>query len=303
MDKNQKRIEGVYDYYFNLVQPVLKNISLKVVNQVMDPSKTPVIDEFSNSKAFINVLVEIITTGHLYGELTHKEEIEYQMLKYKKDFADEQWQNGFAGAKEFFIKKRVVTADVFNDLSREAKELSFTVANLTDLTVSGHIKDLITTAIDSGMDLETYQKQVAEMVKVAGITPLKPWYIENVFRTNLFSTYNIGRRKAGIEDDNTEGWQYVAVGDSRTREDHAANNGITAKKNDPIWNSIYPPIDYMCRCSTIAISGFYAKTKGIKFGNYNKANAIKSVGKNFRDNGSSPKSLNEYNIILKKELK
>ena len=295
-------LDNIFDSYFALIQPVLTNISLKVIKQVRNPSKTPNINEFSKSTAYKTLLQEMILTSNLYGIYSHYQEIELQTKNKSVNFEANlffPWHTGFEGAKEFFIKKEVVTVEQFRELSAEAKQLSFTVAKLTDLTVSGHLKDLITTAIDSGMDLKTYQAQVNELVATAGITPLKPYYIENVFRTNLLQTYNIGRKKAGLEDANTEGWRYVAVNDSRTREDHSALEGTTAKKNDPIWNDIYPPIDYQCRCSTIPISNFYAKRKGIKFKTYDNTKLIKNVGKDFRN---SPNSLTEYDTILQKDI-
>lgn len=43
-------------------------------------------------------------------------------------------------------------------------------------------------------------------------------------------------------------WQYKTVGDDRVRQAHAALNGMKFKANDPIWDSIYPPNGWGCRC-------------------------------------------------------
>lgn len=44
-------------------------------------------------------------------------------------------------------------------------------------------------------------------------------------------------------------WEYKTVGDDRVRADHAALNGVILKHDDPLWDEIYPPNGYNCRCS------------------------------------------------------
>jgi SPP1 gp7 family putative phage head morphogenesis protein len=43
--------------------------------------------------------------------------------------------------------------------------------------------------------------------------------------------------------------QYRTVGDTEVRPEHAVLNGLIAPINDPIWNSIYPPNGWGCRCN------------------------------------------------------
>lgn len=47
--------------------------------------------------------------------------------------------------------------------------------------------------------------------------------------------------------------RYSTAGDSRVRSDHKALDGITAPANDPIWNRIYPPNGWGCRCDVIQV--------------------------------------------------
>ena len=49
------------------------------------------------------------------------------------------------------------------------------------------------------------------------------------------------------------GYKYVTVGDDRVRDEHAALEGTTAPKDDPIWQTIWPPNGWACRCQTIMI--------------------------------------------------
>jgi len=42
--------------------------------------------------------------------------------------------------------------------------------------------------------------------------------------------------------------KYVTVGDERVRHSHAVLDGLIKAIDDPIWNTIYPPKDWGCRC-------------------------------------------------------
>jgi len=49
--------------------------------------------------------------------------------------------------------------------------------------------------------------------------------------------------------------RYVTAGDERVRESHRALNGLQRPMNDPIWNDIYPPNGWRCRCTVTVVSG------------------------------------------------
>ncbi|EPR1976546.1 phage minor head protein, partial [Yersinia enterocolitica] len=49
-------------------------------------------------------------------------------------------------------------------------------------------------------------------------------------------------------------WERVAVMDRLTRPKHAALNGFTARYDDPVWQFMYPPDGYRCRCRVRARS-------------------------------------------------
>lgn len=43
-------------------------------------------------------------------------------------------------------------------------------------------------------------------------------------------------------------WQYVTVGDDKVRDAHRSLNGLKLPANDPLWDKIYPPNGWKCRC-------------------------------------------------------
>lgn len=42
--------------------------------------------------------------------------------------------------------------------------------------------------------------------------------------------------------------KFTTVGDQAVRDEHAALDGFIARVNDPIWDTLFPPIDWECRC-------------------------------------------------------
>src|SRR5690606_26886793 len=47
-------------------------------------------------------------------------------------------------------------------------------------------------------------------------------------------------------------WEYRTVGDDRVRRDHADLDGLILPANDPLWQKIYPPNGWNCRCYVVA---------------------------------------------------
>ncbi|WP_368920025.1 phage head morphogenesis protein, partial [Providencia vermicola] len=78
---------------------------------------------------------------------------------------------------------------------------------------------------------------------------LTPRRLDTIFQTNLQSSYMAGRYKqqmATVEE--RPYWERVGIMDNRIRPSHAALNGFIARYDDPIWQTIYPPDGYRCRC-------------------------------------------------------
>ncbi len=46
-------------------------------------------------------------------------------------------------------------------------------------------------------------------------------------------------------------WEYHTVGDDKVRDGHKAINGKRFRFDDPVWNTIYPPNGFGCRCEVI----------------------------------------------------
>jgi SPP1 gp7 family putative phage head morphogenesis protein len=89
-----------------------------------------------------------------------------------------------------------------------------------------------------------------------GLQAPKPYRLEALYRTQLQTAYSAGRMQANRDpatQDILWGYEYSAVGDDRTRPNHAALDGTRLPKDSPRWDTITPPNGFNCRCVLIEI--------------------------------------------------
>ncbi|MDD5297654.1 MAG: phage minor head protein [Rhodocyclaceae bacterium] len=76
-----------------------------------------------------------------------------------------------------------------------------------------------------------------------------PARLSTIYRTNTQSAYMAGRYTSmWASRASHPWWQYVAILDNRTRQSHRIMNGRVFAAEDPVWDFIYPPNGYNCRC-------------------------------------------------------
>jgi len=139
---------------------------------------------------------------------------------------------------------------------------AFSVATVENKQALDALHDAILKAIKDGETLYDFRGRVDEIFDRYGIGETNPYHVETVFRTNLANAYMAGKWWAGKElGDDLWGYEYVAVMDNRTRDEHAALHGMRAKRKDPIWQQIWPPNGYNCRCDVDEIFSFETERK------------------------------------------
>lgn len=129
---------------------------------------------------------------------------------------------------------------------------------LTDssLRVERELQDVVGGLVRQGANVGEGKKQLADAFDRLGLTPKNSYTLENIFRTQTQLAYNAGKWEADQDPDIQEilwGYEYVTVGDDRVRPSHAALDGVTLPKDDPMWESIWPPNGWSCRCAVIPI--------------------------------------------------
>jgi len=140
--------------------------------------------------------------------------------------------------------------------SREAaaflKFQAFTVATVENDRLLTRIKAALAANLRRGETQKSFTDIVNEEFDKAGVTQLRPFHLETVYRTNTALAYSGGQISAldRVKDDFPL-WRYSAVKDSRTRPSHRALDGKLFKTGDYTY---YPPISFNCRCEAIPLS-------------------------------------------------
>lgn len=84
-----------------------------------------------------------------------------------------------------------------------------------------------------------------------------------IVRTNAATAYAAGRYRRQRENaEDRPIWRYDAVMDGATRQSHAELDGQAWRHDDPIWDAIYPPNGFGCRCSVQALTEDQAERRG-----------------------------------------
>ena len=177
-----------------------------------------------------------------------------------------------ADAVRFFAAKGEARSWDYTDTWREANVHAFTVAKATTTEVLRTIRAEVAKSIGEGQTFEAFKKALRPRLEELG------WWgrqqvldgdtgevssvqlgsnrrLRTIYQTNVQTAYMAGRYKRYLDNvADRPYWQYVAVMDSRTRPEHAALNGKVWRWDDPIWEVIWPPNGWGCRCRSVALT-------------------------------------------------
>ncbi len=171
-------------------------------------------------------------------------------------------------AVDFFKKRIVMSPSAFEKMAEgannAAKARAFTVAGVARMDVLSDIHGAMEKAIADGETFGDFRNRIDEIMENRGWKGLAPHRLENIFRTNIQTSYMAGRHAQMKQVAKRRlYWQYNAVNDGRTRPTHAAMNGKVYPHDHPFWNTWYPPNGYRCRCSVTSISKAELEEEGL----------------------------------------
>lgn len=126
-------------------------------------------------------------------------------------------------------------------------------AKSAEAEVTKRAQELITKAAREGIP----EREVGRSLKF-GVDRVRQetsaWtegYARMAFRTNLNTAVTAGRFRQANDPDIkavTPAFRFTAVGDSDTRSNHGAADGIILAVDDTEWRRLAPPLGYNCRC-------------------------------------------------------
>lgn len=198
------------------------------------------------------VLVSSMTASHLAGIARASRTVPRAKLAKRIYFQSK----AFLEAVKFLRQRVNLTPSQVRAI--EAKYESQAVKVLSGVTraVEQRVQRAITKAVEQGLTTRDGTALVADAFVKAGVTPRHASAIEAVFRTQAQIAYSAGRFRADQDPAVQQilwGYKYVSVGDDRVREAHALLDGMTLEKDDPRWDTLWPPNGWNCRCQVIPV--------------------------------------------------
>lgn len=175
-------------------------------------------------------------------------------------------------AVAYLQQKGVTVSWDWQDMLDDAHATAFTVAKTAGMDVANDIYDAVVRAAENGETLTEFSRSLTPVLQGKGwwgrvdvanpdtgeiqtATLGTPHRLKTIYLTNMQSAYMAGRYVAMQDSVATHPyWQYVAVNDSRTRESHRLMHGRVYRADDPVWDSMYPPLDFRCRCRVRPLS-------------------------------------------------
>lgn len=173
----------------------------------------------------------------------------------------------FQEAVNHFQSRVPVTASQFYRIASQYRSLAFTVSGYTKAQILKRFYEEILTALEEGNTLQDFRTNMNNFLEAEGYEGLTPFQADNVFRTNIQTSYNVGHYEQMTDPDVLElrpYWQYDAVEDSHTRKSHLAMDGKVFPANSPVWDTWFPPNGFRCRCTVRTLSARQVKERGLK---------------------------------------
>lgn len=160
----------------------------------------------------------------------------------------------------------------WQEMLDEAHARAFTVAKAARLDVLQDIRSALLDALRDGKTLTQFSRELTPLLQQKGwwgkqmvvgaggqaqmVQLGSPQRLRTIYQTNLQSAYMAARALAQ-EQASRHAFpyrMYVAVMDGRTRPSHAALNGKVWHRDDPVWQVIFPPNGFNCRCRTTMLT-------------------------------------------------
>ncbi|QEY23514.1 phage head morphogenesis protein [Neisseria animalis] len=182
-------------------------------------------------------------------------------------------------AVAYLKQKGVAVSWDWQDMLDDAHATAFTVAKTAGMDVANDIYSAVVKAAETGQTPEQFSQEITPVLQRKGWWGRQevpnpdtgefqtamlgsPHRLKTIYMTNMQSAYMAGRYVQMKEAADTHPyWEYIAVNDSRTRETHRLLHGRIYRADDPVWDSLYPPLDYRCRCRVRPLSAERGRDK------------------------------------------
>lgn len=142
---------------------------------------------------------------------------------------------------------------------RMIRERVLSLKRITDEAITAQIRDSLASAINSGETFQAWREKFLQRVDAGEFPAVGEGYAQNVFRTETSNAYSSQRAAMDAAPEIREflrGYRILNPDDGRSRDSHAALNGLELRIDGEAWDALgFPPFSYSCRCSAVPILG------------------------------------------------
>ena len=174
-------------------------------------------------------------------------------------------------ALDYIKNKNLKVGFSYKDVWNEEHAASFTVAKAMQIDVLSDFHEAVKQAVGNGQSFETFKKNIKPTLQQKGwwgrkemTDPLTGHTVnaqlgsdrrlKTIYNVNMRSAYQKGQYDRTMASDLHPYLMYRIGPSIKHREEHAGWNGLILPKDDPFWDSHFPPNGWGCKCYTRAVS-------------------------------------------------
>lgn len=153
----------------------------------------------------------------------------------------------------FFLRKLNVTTEAWTDVYAAEHEWAFVVAGANKEAIVQDFRLAVEKAIKDGTTLEEFRKEFDAIVARYGwdYNGGRDWRTRVIYETNLNTSYAAGR---WLQLQAAPFWMYEhSDWVENPRHQHKAWDGMVLAREDPWWQTHYPPNGWGCQCKVIGL--------------------------------------------------
>jgi len=174
-------------------------------------------------------------------------------------------------ALAYIKNKNLKVGFSYKDVWNEEHAASFTVAKAMQLDVLSDMHNAVIQAVEKGQSFDTFKKSIKPTLQQKGwwgrkdmTDPLTGRTVDaqlgsdrrlkTIYNVNMRSAYQKGQYDRTMESDLHPYLMYRIGPSVKHRQDHESWDGLILPKNDPFWDSHFPPNGWGCKCYTRAVT-------------------------------------------------
>ena len=174
-------------------------------------------------------------------------------------------------ALDFIKTKKLKTGFSYKDVWHEEHATAFTVAKAMQLDVLTDLHNSVISSIENGESFDTFRKNIKPLLQKKGWWGKKKMTdpltgkevnaqlgsdrrLKTIYRVNMRSAFQREQYKQTMESVMHPYLMYRIGASVNHRKEHVSWDGLILPKDDPWWNSHFPPNGWGCNCYTRAVS-------------------------------------------------